>query len=110
MRVVGYFINSHFFNLIQKYAIDNWNAVIESKRGKPGLYVLKDIGFINRKTVYTRVENIEQFHAHTSLNQLNEVGSNAKQERAKVYINKKSYVDQRVNEQKRVDETFGFDG
>jgi hypothetical protein len=74
MRVVGYFINSHFFNLIQKYAIDNWNAVIESRRGNPGLYVLKDISFINRKTVYTRVENLEQLYAPLSVNQLNEVG------------------------------------
>lgn len=110
MRVVGYFLNSHFFNLIQKYVIDNWNSTIESKRGKEGLYVLKDISFINRRAVYKRVEDQVQFFGNSSVNQLAEIGKDVKQERAKISVNKKNYVDQRVNEHKRVDETFGFDG
>lgn len=55
MRVVGYFPNSHFFNLLQKYIINFWNQEIKKYR-QGGLYILKDISFINRKTVVARVD------------------------------------------------------
>lgn len=55
MRVVGYFPNNHFFNLLQKYIIDFWNIEIKKYR-QGGLYILKDISFINRATVVVRVD------------------------------------------------------
>ena len=59
MRVAGYFSNSHFFNIIQKFAIDEWNSKIDSMRGQKDLYILKDIRFINRKTIIQRIDNKE---------------------------------------------------
>jgi len=115
MRVVGYFPNSHFFNIIQRKAIDYWNENIHEKRNKNDYYVLKDISFINRKTILQRVDSQAKepeimTYAKSARNRLNEVGKDVKKERAKININKKNKVDKQIDETKRVDETFDFDG
>lgn len=38
------------------------------------------------------------------------MGNDVKLERAKININKKNYVDKRIDDKKRVDETFGHEG
>jgi hypothetical protein len=57
MRVCGYFPNSHFFNIIERKAIDDWNANIFAERGKKDYYVMKDISFINSKIYLERVDS-----------------------------------------------------
>ena len=44
MRVVGYYPNSHFFNLIQKFVITVWNEHI-AKNSEGEYYILKHIQF-----------------------------------------------------------------
>lgn len=115
MRVVGYFQNSHFFNLVQKMAIDIWNEIIEDKRGVKDLYVLHKLSFKNRKTVKERVYNEDKnteklLYAKSPSNRLVEVGKDVKEERAKINITKKNYIELHVDPKKKVDNTFGHDG
>lgn len=56
MRVVGYYPNSHFFNLIQKFAINVWNEQM-GKSSKKKYYILKDISFMNRKIIKENMDN-----------------------------------------------------
>lgn len=115
MRVVGYFPNSHFFNLIQKLVIDEWNDYIEANRGKKDYYILKDISFRNRKTVIERVNQESDGagvlkYVKSPSNHLEEVGKDVNKERAKIKINKKNYVAREINLNKKVEETFGYEG
>mmetsp|Transcript_22013 Transcript_22013/g.19569 ORF Transcript_22013/g.19569 Transcript_22013/m.19569 type:complete len:112 (-) Transcript_22013:886-1221(-) len=111
MKVVGYFPNSHFFNILQKYAIDRWNSKIDLLRGKKDLYVLKSIQFINRKTVLSKVDTKREiFIVRSSAKHLEDIGTTEETERAKINIKKKNYQDVGINETLRVDETFDFDG
>lgn len=116
MRIVGYFPNSHFFNIIQKHVIDEWNRKIFEKRGVQDYYVLKEMSYINRKTIIERVDkkkdNDEVLlnYLRSPSNRLVEVSKDLSKERAKLKINKKNYVEKKIDESKRVGETFGHDG
>lgn len=115
MRVVGYFPNSHFLNLIQKLVIDEWNDYIEASRCKRDYYILKDISFRNRKTIIQRVdkenEDVDVLkYVKSSSNHFEEIGNDVRKERAKIKINKRNYVAREIHLNKKVEDTFGYDG
>lgn len=114
MRVCGYFPNSHFFNIIERKAIDDWNDNILSERGKKDYYVMKDISFINSKIYLERVDsNNAPELIHLTKPRITEVDglidsyTNA---RRKIDISKKNRVEKRIDETKTVDETFDYNG
>lgn len=107
--------NAQLFNIIQKLTIEVWNQAIETKRGKKDLYVLKNIRFYNKKIVKERVDQENEdatklIYAKSGGTNLMNFNRDVQRERAKLDINKKNSIEVTIDPEKKVDDTFGYDG